>query len=111
MRSVGVRTPNRVMSSRRYVSTGFGPTSSAVGMFEPVTITRSAVASAAPALGAMFVPVVAGGGGGAVWARALVAMINGNTTATARATRIPNVFCTFLVIGFSMVWLGLARDY
>src|SRR5205809_5680416 len=28
------------------MSTGFGPTSSAVGMFEPVTITRSAVADA-----------------------------------------------------------------
>src|SRR5204862_5067656 len=40
------------MSSWRYVSTGFGPTSSAVGMFEPVTITRSAVASAAAAAGA-----------------------------------------------------------
>src|SRR5438445_10980646 len=33
------------MSSRRYVSTGFGPVSSAVGMFEPVTMTRSVVAS------------------------------------------------------------------
>src|SRR5207249_10447685 len=28
------------------MSTGFGPTSSAVGMFEPVTMTRSAVALA-----------------------------------------------------------------
>src|SRR6266567_1304053 len=31
------------MSSFRYVSTGFGPTSSEVGMFEPVTITSSIV--------------------------------------------------------------------
>jgi hypothetical protein len=33
-------------------------------------------------------------------------MINGNATAATRARRIPNVFCTFLVIGFSM---GLVR--
>ena len=46
-RSVELRTPSFAMSSTRYVSTGFGPVSSAVGMFEPVTITRSAVASAA----------------------------------------------------------------
>ena len=31
------------MSSFRYVSTGFGPTSSEVGMFEPVTTTSSMV--------------------------------------------------------------------
>src|SRR5437879_3143440 len=35
------------------MSTGFGPTSSAVGMFEPVTMTRSAVA-AAPDAGTTF---------------------------------------------------------
>src|SRR6058998_3690838 len=33
--------PNFSMSCGRYVSTGFGPVSSAVGMFEPVTTTRS----------------------------------------------------------------------
>src|SRR5438128_11886191 len=32
------------MSDRRYVSTGFGPTSSEVGMFDPVTITSTVVA-------------------------------------------------------------------
>src|SRR5213593_494173 len=41
-----VRSPDLLMLSRLYVSTGFGPTSSAVGMFEPVTMTRSAVAAA-----------------------------------------------------------------
>jgi hypothetical protein len=49
-RSVALRTPNFSMSLARYVSTGFGPTSSAVGMFEPVTITRST--SALPCAGA-----------------------------------------------------------
>src|SRR6266581_6471577 len=38
------------MSSLRYVSTGCGPTSSAVGMFEPVTITSSVIALACPAV-------------------------------------------------------------
>src|SRR6266576_4773103 len=36
------------MSSLRYVSTGLGPTSSAVGMFEPVTITSTVVATGWP---------------------------------------------------------------
>src|SRR5262249_11983466 len=35
------RIPNFSMSCGRYVSTGFGPVSSAVGIFEPVTMTRS----------------------------------------------------------------------
>src|SRR5436190_2740731 len=42
-RSVALRTPSRAISSRRYVSTGCGPTSSAVGIFEPVTITSTVV--------------------------------------------------------------------
>src|ERR1043166_6073175 len=37
------------MSCGRYVSTGLGPVSSAVGIFEPVTITRST--SAVPCVG------------------------------------------------------------
>src|SRR5262245_19132292 len=41
VRTVALRMPNFSMSDGRYVSTGFGPTSCAVGMFEPVTITRS----------------------------------------------------------------------
>ena len=35
------------MSAGRYVSTGFGPVSSAVGMFDPVTMTRSTSARCA----------------------------------------------------------------
>jgi DNA-binding beta-propeller fold protein YncE len=38
--SSALRTPSFSMSLGRYVSTGLGPVSSAVGMFEPVTITR-----------------------------------------------------------------------
>src|SRR5215471_14184686 len=41
VRSVALRMPSFSISAGRYVSTGFGPTSCAVGMFEPVTITRS----------------------------------------------------------------------
>src|SRR6266480_4253669 len=44
-RSVELRAPNFSMASGRYVSTGFGPASSAVGICEPVTTTRSASAS------------------------------------------------------------------
>jgi len=39
------------MSSFRYVSTGFGPTSSEVGMFEPVTTTSSIVTPERPDAG------------------------------------------------------------
>src|SRR6266403_149273 len=58
VRSVALRMPSFSMSAGRYVSTGFGPVSCAVGMFEPVTITRSisvtpdAVVSWANAFGA-----------------------------------------------------------
>ena len=45
VRSVALRMPSFSMSAGRYVSTGFGPTSSAVGMFEPVTITSTTVAT------------------------------------------------------------------
>jgi len=44
-KSVALRTPNFSMSTGRYVSTGFGPVSSAVGICEPVTITRSTSAT------------------------------------------------------------------
>jgi hypothetical protein len=37
--------PSFSRSAGRYVSTGFGPTSSAVGMFEPVTITSATIAT------------------------------------------------------------------
>src|SRR6266536_1895008 len=92
------------MSCGRYVSTGFGPVSSAVGMFEPVTMTRSTSAAPAGAPGG-------GGGGGAAGAgncaNALDARMNGNPTLAIRASRTNlNVFSAFLVISFS---IGLVR--
>src|SRR5438874_4241471 len=39
--SAVVRSPDLSIKSRLRVYTGFGPSSSAVGIFEPVTITRS----------------------------------------------------------------------
>ena len=53
----------------RYVSTGFGPVSSAVGIFEPVTMTRST--SAAP-------------GAAACWANAFAVKIKKNPTIAVR---------------------------
>jgi len=45
--SSAVRSPDFSIKSRLIVKTGFGPTSSAVGMFDPVTMTRSTSAWAA----------------------------------------------------------------
>src|SRR6266404_785449 len=50
VRSVALRMPSFSMSAGRYVSTGFGPVSGAVGMFEPVTITRSTSVTAGAVL-------------------------------------------------------------
>ena len=41
-----LRSPDLLIKSRLIFNTGLGPTSSAVGMFEPVTMTRSASAVA-----------------------------------------------------------------
>src|SRR5437773_1702657 len=60
--SVVVPAPALLIRSRLRLNTGFGPTSSAVGMFEPVTITRST--SAAPGAGAGAAGAPGGGGGG-----------------------------------------------
>src|SRR5215831_15638748 len=43
IRSAAVRSPDLSMYSRVSTKTGFGPTSSAVGMLEPVTMTSSIV--------------------------------------------------------------------
>src|SRR5207244_10600587 len=56
--SVVVPAPDLLMRSRLRLNTGFGPTSSAVGIIEPVTITRSTSALGAGA-------TAAPGGGGA----------------------------------------------
>ena len=47
--SSAFRSPDLLIKSRLMFKTGFGPTSSAVGMFEPVTMTRSASAWRWPA--------------------------------------------------------------
>src|SRR5438309_9433722 len=90
-----VRSPDLLMLSRLYVSTGFGPTSSAVGMFEPVTMTRSA--SAAAGAGA------APSGGGGFCANALDAMPRSIPTVVGRpARKIPKFACSgfMSLIGF-----------
>src|SRR5436190_5501974 len=86
------------MSCGRYVSTGFGPVSSAVGMFEPVTTTRST--SAVDGGGA---PGSAGTAGAGNCANAFDARINGNPTPAIKARRTNlNVFSAFCVISFSI---------
>src|SRR5438552_6396318 len=68
-KSWALRMPSFSMSVGRYVSTGFGPVSSAVGIFEPVTMTRST--SAAP-------------GAAACWANAFAVKIKKNPTIAVR---------------------------
>ena len=101
VRSVALRMPSFSMSCGRYVSTGFGPVSSAVGMFEPVTTTRSTSAEGAGPPGA----VCAAGAGNC--ANALDARMKGNPTLAIKARRTNlNVFSAFCVISFS---IGLVR--
>src|SRR3989442_10106603 len=50
--SVVVPAPDLLIRSRLRLNTGFGPTSSAVGMSDPVTITRSTSAAGAGGGGA-----------------------------------------------------------
>src|SRR5215468_4345170 len=90
------------MSCGRYVSTGFGPVSSAVGMFEPVTTTRSTSAELGAAAAGS-----AGTAGAGNCANAFDAKINGNPTPAIKARRTNlNVFSAFCVISFS---IGLVR--
>src|SRR5207249_7775347 len=92
--SVVVPAPDLLIRSRLRLNTGFGPTSSAVGMSEPVTITRSTSAAGAAA---------APGGGGGACANAFDATMNGNPTLATNAMRTnPNLFSTFLIISFSI---------
>src|SRR2546421_7919162 len=76
-----LRSPDLLIRSRVTFRTGFGPTSAAVGMADPVTNTRSVVASSVPfSLNdrTVAVSVVVGAG---FWARTLVASISGKLTA------------------------------
>src|SRR2546421_8574901 len=99
--SVVVPAPDLLIRSRLRLNTGFGPTSSAVGMSEPVTITRSTSAAGAGA-------AAPGGGGGGACANAFDATMNGNPTLATNAMRTnSNLFSTFLIISFS---IGLVRS-
>src|SRR5437762_10149021 len=95
--------PSFAMACGRYVSTGFGPVSSAVGMFEPVTTTRSTSAvDGAAALGS------AGTAEAGNCANALDARMNGNPTPAIKARRTNlNVLSVVCVISFFIDWLGL----
>src|SRR6516164_11219 len=94
VRSVALRIPNFSMSCGRYVSTGLGPVSSAVGIFEPVTTTRSTSAVDGAAA-----PGSAGTAGAGNCANAFDARINGNPTLAIKARRTNlNVFSAFSVI-------------
>src|SRR5215813_2550010 len=85
------------MSCGRYVSTGFGPVSSAVGMFEPVTTTRSTSAADGAAA-----PGSAGTAGAGNCPSAFDASVNENPTLAINARRTDlNVFSAFCVISFS----------
>src|SRR6185436_20139826 len=91
--------PSFSMSCGRYVSTGFGPVSSAVGMFEPVTTTRgtSAVDRAAA-------PGSAGTAGAGSCANAFDAIMRGTPTQATRVMRRnPNLQGPILFIGFLLL--------
>src|SRR5213594_4356847 len=86
--SVVVPAPDLLIRSRLRLNTGFGPTSSAVGIIDPVTITRSTSAAGAGAAA-----------GGESAANAFDATTNGNPTlATIAMHANPNLFRMFLIM-------------
>src|SRR2546423_5925636 len=85
-----LRSPDLLIRARVTLRTGLGPTSAAVGMADPVTNTRSVVASSVPfSLNERTVGPVSVGGGEGSWARTLVARTRGKLTTTA-ARKNPN---------------------
>src|SRR2546423_3908772 len=94
-----LRSPDLLIRSRVTFRTGFGPTSAAVGIADPVTNTRSVVASSVPfslndrTVGAV---VVVGAG---FWARTLVARTRGKLTARG-IRKNPNAANLGLIIMF-----------
>src|SRR4051812_25109398 len=91
--------PERATSWSVSVSTFEGVTSSAVGMLDPVTTTVPAVAVTSPP---------GAGAGFGFLALTLIAINSDIPAAAAKAGRKDvNVLRTLLIIGFSMVWLGL----
>ena len=111
-----VRSPVLLIRSRVTLMTGFGPTSFAVGIAEPVTKTRSAVATSV--LGSAVPWALTGAGtcaswtasGANAWAKAGDAVMKSTLTPIARALRKNSNFVDrVLDIRFSLGgWLGLA---
>src|SRR6516225_9807413 len=99
--SVVVPAPDLLIRSRLILNTGFAPTSSAVGINDPVTTTRStSAAGAAPPAGCGGAPPP---GSPEVWADVFGATMNGNPAPATSATRTnPSLFSTFLIISFSI---------
>src|SRR2546423_8658333 len=92
-----LRSPDLLIRSRVTFRTGLGPTSAAVGMADPVTNTRSVVASSAPfSLNDRTVGAVVGAGS---WARTLVARTRGKVTARG-IRKNPNAANLGLIIMF-----------
>src|SRR3954467_5325299 len=94
-----LRSPDLLIRSRVTLRTGLGPTSAAVGMADPVTNTRSVVASSVPfslneRTGAVSVVVGAG-----FWARTLLAKTRGRLTARG-VRKNPNFANLILFIMF-----------
>src|SRR4030095_2078887 len=87
------------------MSTGLGPTSSAVGMFEPVTMARST----SPVGGGATAPVGGGAGGGGFCANAFDTIMRGIPTQAARVMRRnPELESPVLVMFSPLVRLGFS---
>src|SRR4029450_3392316 len=87
------------------MSTGLGPTSSAVGMFEPVTMTRWT----SPRGGGATARVGGGAGGGGFCANAVDTIMRGIPTQAARVMRRnPELQTPFLVMFSPLVRLGFS---
>src|SRR3954465_6140485 len=76
-----LRSPDLLIRSRVTFRTGFGPTSAAVGIAEPVTNTRSVVASWVPFSLKERTDAVSVVGGVGSWARTVAAKTRGRLTA------------------------------
>src|SRR5947207_9046936 len=96
-----LRSPDLLIKSRVTLRTGLGPTSAAVGMADPVTNTRSVVASSVPfSLNDRTVAVVSVVVGAGFWARTLVAKTRGKLSASG-ARKNPNFANLGLIIRVS----------
>ena len=93
-----VRWPDFCMSSWVKLSTGFGPTSSAVGIFEPVTTTRSAVAVVPAGAGKIFPCASRAGEGDGTCAERLKTMAKkiASRTETLRSNPHPKSWIFFI---------------